>query len=216
MRRAGSWLSERAGRRERPRPYPVTDLAVAIGLRPDDPRLTSQLVAALGMSRGWVLRCRTLGLSETQADEWATRAGVHPMSIWPRWGSGLRGLALVEANRDRCRCGRPYDRRDSRGRRVCRACGRERVARFREKSRNSLVVAVVTVPPDHRAPLVALDAHMPPQPRPPRAMVRSRVPVDVAEQMTTLAAEAGLTVSAWACMTLTAAVRRPVEREDVA
>jgi len=138
-----SWLTERAARRRQPRPYAVADLAAALGLNPADDRLTSQLVHALDMSRGWVLRCRTLGLTEAQADEWAIRCGIHPGDVWPRWGDNLRGVALVNANRKQCPKGHQYDRVDANGRRRCSECLRDNTAHWR-KSRKTQAIGVIT------------------------------------------------------------------------
>lgn len=138
-----SWLSDRLETRGTRRPYPVADLAAALGLRAEDPRLTSKLALTLGLNRGWVLRCRRLGLTEQQADEWATRAGIHPGDVWPRWFDGLRGAALVNANRSTCPRGHPYDRVDSQGRRRCSTCHNENVRRYK-KSKKTQVAAVIT------------------------------------------------------------------------
>lgn len=67
------------------RPYPVAALAVAMGLDPDDPHLTSRLVTTLGLERSWVRRCRQVGLSARSADHWAARAGLHADIVWPGW-----------------------------------------------------------------------------------------------------------------------------------
>lgn len=79
-----TWTEKRA--RMRPRPYLIEPLVVAIGLDPGDPRLTSRLVAVLGIDRGWVRRCRQVGgLTAQGADRWASRAGLHPGIVWPQW-----------------------------------------------------------------------------------------------------------------------------------
>lgn len=211
-----SWLSERTQQR-RARPYRVADLAEAIGLNPGDPKLTSQLVRRLGMSRGWVLRCRTLGLTEAQADEWAIRAGIHPGDVWDRWYDGLKGVALVNANRKTCPDGHPYDRVDSNGFRRCSACWRAQWRRYK-KSRKPLVTGLLDAPPNERAPLVLCSDPMEPATRAPRERVVAAVPVDIAQRINALAHEAGISVSAWACMHLTAAVRATGNQteEDVA
>lgn len=79
-----TWTEKRA--RMRPRPYPVDALVVAIGLDPNDPWLTSKLVAVLDLDRAWVRRCRQVGgLTAQSADRWASKAGLHPGIVWPQW-----------------------------------------------------------------------------------------------------------------------------------
>lgn len=139
-----SWLTDRAQHRKAPRPYTVDALAVAIGLNPNDDRLTSQLVTELQLSRGWVLRCRTLGLTYWQADDWATRAGIHPTRAWPRFADDLHGVALVNANKQTCVRGHPLDRVNTRGERYCSVCHLHVVARYK-KTRKSLLTAHISL-----------------------------------------------------------------------
>ncbi len=117
-----SWLSDRLSAGGATRPFPVGPLAGRLGIRADDPELVARLAVRLDLNAGWVRRCRALGLTLAQADEWATRAGLHPAEVWASWMSDLRGIALVNANRTHCLCGRRYDRVDSLGRRRCSLC----------------------------------------------------------------------------------------------
>jgi hypothetical protein len=68
-----------------PRPFDVEALARALGILPAD---TAALSAALGIGRRWIRRYRLVGLSEMQADRWATAAGLHPGDVWPTWWTG--------------------------------------------------------------------------------------------------------------------------------
>lgn len=125
-----------------PRPYDVADLARALGLDPAD---THALALAVGVGRRWVRRYRTVGLTEAQADRWATRAGLHALDVWPRWSPGhCHGAARANAARTRCPQGHPYDAHDNRGRRVCRPCIAERVRRHRARRAKTQARTVVT------------------------------------------------------------------------
>lgn len=68
-----------------PRPYDVASLARMLGVRPAD---STALAVAVGIGRRWVRRYRDIGLTEAQADRWATRCGFHPGDIWAHWWSG--------------------------------------------------------------------------------------------------------------------------------
>jgi hypothetical protein len=68
-----------------PRPFDVESLARALGLLPTD---TAGMSLALGIGRRWVRRYRLVGLSERQADRWATAGGLHPGDVWPSWWTG--------------------------------------------------------------------------------------------------------------------------------
>lgn len=102
------------------RPYPLAPLAAALQLPLED---TAGLAAAVRVDRRWVKRARHTGLTERQADMWATRAGLHPRNVWPLWGE-LYGAAAVNAHKTVCPQGHPYDALDSRGWRRCKACRR--------------------------------------------------------------------------------------------
>lgn len=122
------------------RPYPVADLARAIGLNPTD---TQALSLALGVGRRWIRRYRDAGLTERQADDWACRAGIHPCDVWPRWYDlHLHGRALINANRSTCPAHHPYDRTDTRGYRICTTC--RTVARQRLRA-NTQVTALAAI-----------------------------------------------------------------------
>lgn len=150
----GSWLARQL---ERPRPYPVDRLAVAVGLHLSDPHLTSKLAITLGMNRGWVRRCRTLGLDEEQADRWACRAGIHPADVWPRFGE-LRGMAAVNAHKARCPKGHRYDAVDAHGRRRCSACRLVTLRRYRAKKLGKTqVTAAIAVDADDFVPDACCD-----------------------------------------------------------
>lgn len=132
-----SWLTDRLATSRWTRPYPLTPLAHALGLDPHD---TQALANAVGIHRSWIKRVRRLGLTEQQADHWATRAGLHPLDIWPRWAANLPPTGLANANRITCPNGHPYDH-TRRGRRECTACERvatrRRVAAHRARNRRS-------------------------------------------------------------------------------
>lgn len=68
------------------RPYDVAALARVLGINPAD---THALATRLGIGRRWVRRYRAAGLTERQADTWATRAGLHALDVWPTWGHDL-------------------------------------------------------------------------------------------------------------------------------
>jgi hypothetical protein len=53
-----------------------------------DPADTLGLSQAVGVGRRWVRRYRAAGLTERQADGWATRCGLHPLEVWPDWPDG--------------------------------------------------------------------------------------------------------------------------------
>jgi hypothetical protein len=65
-----------------PRPFAVADLARRLGINPAD---TKSLHLAVGITRRWIRRYRTCGLTARQADIWACRVGLHPLDIWPHW-----------------------------------------------------------------------------------------------------------------------------------
>lgn len=152
-----SWLEEQRTRGIRP--FPVERLAVRVGLDPGDRELTGKLALRLGMDRGWVRRCRALGLTEDQADVWAAKLGFTLGEVWPAWWTGLRGIALVNANRLTCRSGHPLDTVDSAGWRRCSTCRR---AQWRQakKSRKILVSGLVDATRQQRALPAVFDAGM--------------------------------------------------------
>lgn len=136
-----SWLDERLEAPRARRPFPVDALAVRLGIPRDDATLVARLALRLDMDAGWVHRCRRLGLTLGQADEWATRVGLHPANVWPAYARELYGAALANANRLTCRCGRCYDLVDSYGFRRCSVCWRE-AKRRHKKSVNVQVTAL--------------------------------------------------------------------------
>jgi hypothetical protein len=121
------------------RPFPLAPLARKLGLAPDD---TAGLSVALRIHRSSVNRYRALGLTRDQADEWACKAGFHPVEVWDLWRSGLHGAALANASKERCPAGHPLDRRDSRGDRCCAPCPPVAAKRYRE--RKSLLTTPMT------------------------------------------------------------------------
>lgn len=132
-----SWLSARQAQlRHRPR-WPLAPLMRAAGLAPD---AVSDLAVRLDVDRGWLQRLKHLGLSDEQADQWATRLGLHPTLIWPEWDAGLTGAALAAVlnatARTTCPHGHPYDGIDSRGWRICRTCRRQQTRQAMKKHRN--------------------------------------------------------------------------------
>lgn len=66
-----------------PRPHSVAALAHELGIDPAD---TARLARALGIGRRWIRRYRAVGLTDRQAEAWATRVGLHPLEVWPDWG----------------------------------------------------------------------------------------------------------------------------------
>lgn len=75
--------------------YDLADLAAAlrIELGPQDrnrqsegePRGLLALAARLGTDERHLRRAMHHGLTDRQADRYATRVGLHPASIWPCW-----------------------------------------------------------------------------------------------------------------------------------
>lgn len=108
------------------RPFPVAPLARRLGISVGGPRWAAQLSDAVGVDRRWIYRYREWGLTRRQADEWATRAGVHPAEVWATWDDldRLRGAALRNASKETCGHGHPLDAVDSRGFRFCTVCRR--------------------------------------------------------------------------------------------
>lgn len=83
-----TWTERRASRgTQAPRNYPISRLASAIGIDPDDPYLRSKLARALNLDPSWVRRCLQDGrmLTACSADHWAARAGLHADIVWPGW-----------------------------------------------------------------------------------------------------------------------------------
>lgn len=198
-----SWLTTQMERRRKP--YPVAPLAEALGLRLDDPHLTGRLALHLDMNRGWVRRCRRLGLTAEQADVWAARAGLPSSYVWPAIASDLRGAALINANKLACPHGGSYTWVDAEGARRC-SC------------RKILVNTQVSGPNAERAPLALFTPPMAER-HGNRERLNTNLPPDVSRRIDELRKAAGLSRSAWACMKLTEAVRaadEAGEREDVA
>jgi hypothetical protein len=71
-----------SGSTPRPRPYPLADLARALGIPTTN---TLQLAQALHLDRRNIMRARHRNLTTTQADHWAARANLHPDIIWDTW-----------------------------------------------------------------------------------------------------------------------------------
>lgn len=75
--------------------YPLAPLAVAMrielhrpGRPPDDDQADaglSALAACIGVTPANASKLLARGLSDRQADRYATRVGMHPASIWPEW-----------------------------------------------------------------------------------------------------------------------------------
>lgn len=129
-----SWLTDRLTATAGRRPYPLTSLAHALGIHPNN---TQALANAVGIDRSWVKRVRHLGLTKTQADHWATRAGLHPLDVWPRWADdNLPPTGLANANRTHCPAGHPYDRRYNDNRRRCSTCHQEALQRYRQRKKS--------------------------------------------------------------------------------
>ena len=61
--------------------YPLADLLEATGLT------ESGLTRAVGLSGSTLVKARENGLTADAADRYATRAGFHPASVWPDWGT---------------------------------------------------------------------------------------------------------------------------------
>lgn len=57
--------------------WPLAPLLAAVNV-PDFPRL-------VGVSGAVIEAAHIVGLSDTQADRWAVRAGLHPAMVWPDW-----------------------------------------------------------------------------------------------------------------------------------
>lgn len=77
------------------RRYPLEPLATAAGItlqtrgggnQPGQPQGLSLLALQLGISHRRARRARSEGITETQADTWAIRLGLHPTNVWPDWG----------------------------------------------------------------------------------------------------------------------------------
>ena len=75
--------------------YPLAPLAAAMRVelhRPGRPTDNDQADAGLaaiakhlGIGHRWARRMLEHGLTDRQADRFATRIGMHPASIWPQW-----------------------------------------------------------------------------------------------------------------------------------
>lgn len=132
-----TWLQTRRDQlKHRPR-WPLAPLMAAAGLTPD---AVSELAVRLDVDRGWLQRLKHLGLSDEQADAWATRLGWHPSLVWPEWDSGLTGAALAAvlnaSQRTTCPQGHEYDALDNRGWRRCSTCHRQSARQSAKKQRN--------------------------------------------------------------------------------
>lgn len=137
-----SWLTHRLQQLQpHRRPYQVHVLAAALGIDPDDPQT---LAWRTGLSRSQVTRYRQLGLTEAQADRWATQAGLHPNTVWPHWGAGLPPMGALNAGKTRCPHGHPYTTIDTRGYRVCNTCKRQKTAARRQKTAETQVTQLAT------------------------------------------------------------------------
>lgn len=193
-----TWLERQRARG--PRPFPVAPLARLMGLDPDD---TGTLARQLHLHRATVARYRALGLTDTQADEWATRAGLWPGEVWPWWERALRGVALVNAGKETCRLGHPLNRVDSAGRRRCEPCPLAAFKRYRK--RKSLATTVIepgwTQAGRVRAPLMLLDGGMA-QMQGSRERLTTLLPPDLSAWIDEQRASTGLSRSAWTCMKL--------------
>ena len=79
--------------------YPLEPLAAALridlgqvgGHRHDTDQLTGMalLAARIGVGHRTATRARQHGLTDRQADHWATRVGLHPSMVWPTWSTNL-------------------------------------------------------------------------------------------------------------------------------
>lgn len=74
------------GPKDAPREYAFDSLAAALGLQTD-----AALARRLRVSTRTIWRLRTVGLTESQADEYAGRAGFHPGLVWPGWWNNAMG-----------------------------------------------------------------------------------------------------------------------------
>lgn len=63
-----------------PRPYDLASLVERAGTAG-----AHQLAARLRVSGSTLLDLAVFGLTEDQADVFATRVGLHPGEVWPRW-----------------------------------------------------------------------------------------------------------------------------------
>jgi hypothetical protein len=62
---------------------------------------TRSVMETLGVSGTDVVRAAERGLSDRQADHWASRLGVHPSMVWPSWdraGLTVADEVFVEGN----------------------------------------------------------------------------------------------------------------------
>lgn len=73
------------------RPFPLAPLAAVLGVdlhvvgghqEGDDPTGLALLADLLGISHRHARRLEQRGLDDRQADHFATRAGLHPSSVW--------------------------------------------------------------------------------------------------------------------------------------
>lgn len=206
-----SWLDEQRARGTL-RPYPVPTLARTMGLDLTDRELTGRLALQLRLNRRTVARYAGLGLTSTQADEWACRAGLNPGEVWDHWWTNLRGMALVNAGKETCRAGHRLDRLDAAGRRRCGPCPLAAARRYRE--RKNLVIAVMIRPVTHRASLALLDGGM--EERRKRAQLITYLPSDLSQWVDEQRAGTGLSRSAWACLKLAELRGTATEAEQVA
>lgn len=73
-------------RGESGRRFPVDALAVDLGIHLELPERDHhglrQLADQLGVTPGYLRVLRRRGLTEHQADEFAIRAGTHPVNVW--------------------------------------------------------------------------------------------------------------------------------------
>lgn len=134
----------------KPRPWPLAPLARRLGIPEGSKTETSQLVLRLGIDRRNIKRYRRWGLTTDQADTWARRADLHPAEVWPLWRDLDRLLAappraLLNAARDNCSKGHPFDGVNARGERTCSLCLADAVRRYRaKKNGNTLVTQHIT------------------------------------------------------------------------
>jgi uncharacterized Zn finger protein (UPF0148 family) len=62
------------------RRYPLSSLVEASGLT------EAAFGRSVGLSGSTLKKARTSGLTESAADRYATRAGLHPFEVWEDWG----------------------------------------------------------------------------------------------------------------------------------
>lgn len=64
--------------------YPIAPLVAATGAAN-----LRVLADRLGYWHNYVRTVAPRGLTERQADRWATRLGLHPSNVWPEWGTDI-------------------------------------------------------------------------------------------------------------------------------